>query len=61
MTAAGTGQSYDWDDSCIGSTSFVGAGGDGGGVGRIRINTKTGCQCGGTVSPSASFGTVTIE
>ncbi len=55
-TAAGYGSSGDTDSRCIGDTSFVGGGGGGGGVGRIRINTQTGCQCGGTIAPQASFG-----
>jgi hypothetical protein len=55
---AGLGEASDLDDTCIGSTSFVGGGGGGGGLGRIRINTTTGCQCGGRISPQPSFGTV---
>ncbi|MFN0250324.1 MAG: hypothetical protein ACKV2T_25825 [Kofleriaceae bacterium] len=38
--------------------AFVGGGGGGGAVGRIRINTMTGCQCGGTISPNPTYGTV---
>ena len=53
---AGGGQASDYDGRCA-SSSYVGAGGHGGGVGRIRINTTTGCQCGGSkISPQASFG-----
>jgi hypothetical protein len=59
--AAGAGQSSDYDSRCIGSAAFVGGGGGGGGLGRIRINTISGCQCSGTVSPSASFGTLGVK
>ncbi len=59
-TGAASGGSSDYDNRCF-NTAFVGAGGGGGGNGRIRINTATGCQCDGTFSPNASFGTVTAQ
>ena len=52
----GYGGSGETDSRCIGETSFVGGGGGGGGVGRIRINTSSGCQCGGNIAPQATFG-----
>jgi hypothetical protein len=56
VAAATEGGPSDSVSGCF-NYAFVGGGGGGGGVGRIRINTKTGCQCGGTISPSATFGT----
>lgn len=53
-----------WSDTvsgCFGSASFVGEGGDGGGLGRIRINTSGGCLCSGAVSPNATFGALAPE
>ena len=55
-TGGSYGGSGETDSRCIGDTSFVGGGGGGGGVGRIRINTTSGCQCGGSLSPQATFG-----
>lgn len=53
-----TGGANGYDSRCL-DTAFVGGGGGGGGVGRIRINTTTGCQCGGSkISPQPSFGTL---
>ncbi len=55
--AATFGGSSDYDSRCIGDVAFVGGGGGGGGVGRVRVNTTTGCQCGGSkILPQASFG-----
>lgn len=54
------GESSDSVGGCIG-TCVVGGGGDGGGLGRIRVNTTSGCLCGGTFSPNASFGSVTVD
>lgn len=34
---------------------------DEGDVGRIRINTRTGCQCVGSFSPQPTFGTLTLQ
>jgi hypothetical protein len=56
-----SGQSSDHDSRCIGNPSFVGGGGGGGGLGRIRINTLTGCQCSGITSPTVSFGTLGVH
>jgi hypothetical protein len=60
VDAAGTGGPSDGFNGCLGGNHFfVGYGGGGGGVGRIRINTKTGCQCGGgMISPSPTYGSV---
>jgi hypothetical protein len=58
MTAANDGVGSSVNAQCIGPTAFGGAGGGGGGVGRIRINTTHGCQCGGTMIPTASFGSM---
>lgn len=56
--AASAGSASGYDNRCL-DTAFVGAGGSGGGVGRIRVNSTTGCQCGGSkISPQASFGTL---
>ena len=53
---ASAGGSSGYDSRCL-DTAFVGGGGGGGGVGRIRINTTTGCQCGGSkIAPQPSFG-----
>ena len=57
---AGTGQRSDYISGCLG-VAFVGGGGGGGGFGRIRINTTTGCNCGGKISPSASFGMLGVK
>ena len=59
-TAAGNGTSGGYHGGCF-PDSFIGGGGGGGGAGRIRINTTSGCQCSGTVSPSASFGTLGVK
>jgi hypothetical protein len=37
---------------------WCGDGGGGGGLGRIRINTAAACQCGGTLSPMPTFGSL---
>ena len=60
QTAAGIGQASDTVGGCL-DPHFVGGGGGGGGLGRIRINTVGGCQCSGTVSPSASFGALVVQ
>jgi hypothetical protein len=57
---ATVGGGSDYDSRCF-NTHFVGGGGGGGGLGRIRINTVSGCQCNGTVSPSASFGMLAVQ
>jgi hypothetical protein len=47
---------------CIGD-SYAGAGGAGGGLGRIRINTEMGaraCICSGGFSPAATFGELAL-
>ncbi|MEM9069707.1 MAG: hypothetical protein AAGE52_14440 [Myxococcota bacterium] len=59
-SSAVRGEFADSISGCIG-TCVVGGGGSGGGVGRIRVNTESGCLCGGTFSPDASFGSVAVE
>ena len=59
--AASIGQGSSQITGCLGGTELTGQGGSGGGVGRIRINTQTGCQCGGQMSPVASIGNLTIQ
>jgi hypothetical protein len=54
-TPATNGQTSGYDSRCL-DTSYVGGGGGGGGVGRIRVNTISGCQCGGKISPQPTFG-----
>ncbi|HEY5951716.1 MAG TPA: hypothetical protein VIV40_39750 [Kofleriaceae bacterium] len=61
QTPPGVGSGSDYDSRCLGSAVFVGGGGGGGGLGRIRINTLSGCQCGGMMSPSASFGMLGVQ
>ena len=58
--AAGTGSSGGYMTGCL-DVAYVGGGGGGGGLGRVRINTVTGCQCSGTVSPAASFGMLGVQ
>lgn len=63
-TEATRGGSGDYETRCIGGNTYSGSGGGGGGVGRIRINTKRGaqsCLCGGTFSPSPTFGQVAYQ
>lgn len=59
--AALAGESSAYDDRCLGSPVFVGRGGAGGGGGRIRLNSSLGCQCSGTTTPAASFGTLVVH
>lgn len=59
-TAATLGEAPDSENRCLG-TCVVGGGGDGGGLGRVRVNTATGCLCGGTFSPAVSFGSITVD
>jgi hypothetical protein len=61
MSSATAGQSYDSISGCLGGTEWVGEGGGGGGVGRIRVNTTTGCVCAGTFSPLPTMGTVVVD
>ena len=46
---------------CIGGPDWGCAGGGGGGLGRIAVNTATGCDCSGTFSPAPGFGTVVVR
>ncbi|HEY5926665.1 MAG TPA: hypothetical protein VIV11_33495 [Kofleriaceae bacterium] len=59
-SSAVTGSSGGSRSGCL-TAVFIGGGGGGGGLGRIRINTKTGCQCSGTVSPAPSFGMLGVQ
>ena len=60
-TGGSRGGASDSVTGCLGPSIFLGEGGSGGGAGRIRINTETGCQCGGVVSPAPTFGIVVRE
>jgi hypothetical protein len=57
----GAGGPTDWVSGCSGGTLYVGAGGGGGGGGRIRVNTASGCQCGGVFSPPPEIGELTTR
>ena len=57
-TAATTGGPMDTVSGCSGGPHLLGEGGDGGGLGRIRINTRTGCICTGFASPAPSRGMI---
>jgi hypothetical protein len=57
---AGAGEGGANGNGCL-NNPYIGGGGGGGGLGRIRINTTGGCQCNGTMSPSASFGTLVVQ
>jgi hypothetical protein len=59
--AAANGNFGSTISGCLGGSDTTWVGGGGGGVGRIRVNSKSGCQCGGTFSPMPSFGVVTIQ
>lgn len=59
--SGGFGQTADAIYGCLFDDEFLGAGGGGGGSGRIRINTKSGCICGGALSGVTSFGTVQMQ
>jgi hypothetical protein len=52
----------DQEEICLPSgDTYAGAGGAGGGVGRIRLSTAMGargCICAGSFSPAATFGTL---
>ncbi len=56
-----TGESSDSITSNCFENSYVAQGGSGGGAGRIRINTLTGCDCTGEISPPSTFGTLTAK
>ena len=61
-TAGNPGDSSDRLCGCLGGCCWCGEGGGGGGAGRIRINsdaTCAGCEE-AVVSPSASFGDITL-
>jgi len=44
---------------CLGGTVYGANGGGGGGYGRVRINIESSCECSGSVSPAATYGTIT--
>ena len=55
-TEAASGGPGDTISGCIGGPHWVGIGGAGGGLGRIRINSTSGCLCTGSMSPMPSLG-----
>ncbi len=60
-TAAAAGGPADYSTICFGDPSFGGNGGGGGGLGRIRINTLTGCDCSTTSSPVPTLGSLVVH
>lgn len=56
-TTGGFGRSV---TDCLNS-EYSGPGGSGGGLGRIRINTESGCLCNGVFSPLPTFGSLRVE
>jgi hypothetical protein len=58
---AGPGSTGNDVTGCIGGPFRGGQGGGGGGIGRIRVNTSSGCACSGGFAPLPTFGGVVLE
>ena len=57
---AGNGGGGDFQ-SCLLEQHSAGDGGAGGGLGRVRINSLSGCDCGGNIEPNPSLGQLGVR